>query len=150
MARLVRESAVLEPNSTYAYVLLCTDFRQTCFVADRGGPPLAFVAAYRPPTRPDTVFVWQIGVHPDERGRGLGTRLLRTLLSAPGARDACWLEATITPSNVASLGLFSGLARSLDASFELGPGFPGDLFGEASVHEPEQRCRIGPLMRREA
>ena len=55
----------------------------------------------------------------------------------------------MTPSNLASRGLFVEFAREREAAFRTEPGFSGELFGAAPVgerpHEPEERFRIGPL-----
>ncbi len=141
---LVRESGVLEPNTCYAYLLLCTHFAETCLVAERGGRLLGFVLGYRPPTRPEAVFVWQVGVRADCRGEGLGKRLLGRLVELPGCADATFLEATVAPSNEASNRLFLGFARELGVPCELERGFESADFGPLE-HEAEPLYRIGPL-----
>jgi L-2,4-diaminobutyric acid acetyltransferase len=144
--RVVRDAGVLDLNSVYCYLVLCRDFGATCRVAEHAGRVVAFVTAYRPPERPDTLFVWQIGVLPAHRGAGLATRLLRDLLDGPGCRGVRFLETTITPSNAASRALFEGLARTLGGAFTRAGGFSAGLFPE-SGHEPEERYRIGPFAR---
>ena len=143
--QLVTDSGVLEPNSLYAYLLLCTHFADTCLVAhDERGPLAGFVAAYRPPVRADTVFVWQIGVATAHRGRGLGVRLLATLLRLPGCAGVSYLEATVTASNEASQRLFESFAHAHDSTWTVQPEFTSDHFAPA-VHEAEDLYRIGPL-----
>lgn len=144
--RLVSDSGTLEANSCYAYLLLCTHFAETCLVAEVNGELVGFVAAYRPPTRPDAIFVWQIGVRSSARGAGLGKRLLKELLALPACRDARYLEATVAPSNEASQRLFRGAARDLDTTCEVGPGFLATDFAP-TAHEAEELFHIGPLRR---
>ncbi len=141
--RLVERVGNLERNTCYAYVLLCSDFRDTCVVAEQGGELVGFVLAYRPPARPEEVFVWQVGVAPEARGTGLGGRLLDALIALPGSAQVRYVTATVSPDNEASRKLFRGLARRRAVPFEVGPGFPADLF--AAPHEPEELVRIGPL-----
>jgi L-2,4-diaminobutyric acid acetyltransferase len=141
---LVRELGVLEPNTCYAYLLLCTHFAETCLVAERGGELLGFVLGYRPPSRPEAVFVWQIGVHADARGEGLGKRLLAGLVERPACADTTFLEATVAQSNEASTRLFLGFARDLGVACELERGFDSADFGPLE-HEAEPTYRIGPL-----
>lgn len=160
MWRLVRATGVLEPNSAYAYALLCRDFSETCLVAEvkedgiEEDGIVAFVTAYRPPARPEAVFVWQIGVHPRAQGQGLGRRLLLELLRRPAAADATHLEATVGVSNTASARLFQSVAREFGAPCEILPWFTERHFpspeGRAPPHEDEPLYRIGPLRRRNA
>lgn len=141
---IVRDGGPLDLNSVYCYLVLCRDFGETCLVAEDAGRVVAFVTGYRLPDRPDTLFVWQIGVDAAHRGAGLATRLLKDLLARPGCRGARFLETTIGPSNAASRALFAGLARDLGTAMDEAGGFGADLF-PGSGHEPEVRYRIGPL-----
>lgn len=143
---LVRRSQLLDRNSPYAYLVLCSDFADTGVVAEEADELAGFVLGYRPPPRPDAVFVWQIATRPESRGLGLATRLLDALLDAPACREVRFLEATVTPSNAASQRLFSGFARRRGAPVSEAPGFAADLFPDAA-HEREDRIRIGPLER---
>lgn len=145
--RLVRRSGTLEENSCYAYLLLSTHFSTTCVVAERDGEVVGFVAAYVPPTRPDVLFVWQIGVDVSARRRGLGKRLLKHLVTLRGAHGARFLEATVTPSNLPSRRLFTSFAEEIGVAFREQDGFSREDFGGES-HEAERLLRIGPLPER--
>jgi L-2,4-diaminobutyric acid acetyltransferase len=142
--RLVRDSDVLDLNSPYAYLLLCSDFAQTSIVAEAAGHLLGFVGAYRRPPRPESVFVWQIVTAREAQRRGLASHLLETLLAQRACRGVRFLEATVTPSNHPSRAFFEGFARRLGVPFEEEPAFPAELFPGAD-HEDEIRVRIGPL-----
>jgi L-2,4-diaminobutyric acid acetyltransferase len=146
--KLVETSGGLDLNSCYAYLLLSTHFADSCLVAEHAGAIVGFVAAYRPPRMPEAVFVWQIGVAHEHRGRGLARRLLDALVELPAHRDTRYLEASVTPSNAASHRLFAGFARDRDAALERSPWFSASHFAFED-HEREDRYRIGPL-RREA
>ncbi len=142
--RLAGRCDGLEQNTLYAYVLLCSHFRETTLVAQRAGEVVGFVAAYRPPTTPDCVFVWQVAVAANGRGQGLATRLIRSLLATPVCADARWLTATVALGNTASQRLFSGIAHRLNVACSVERGFDAEHFG-AGAHEVEQLFRIGPL-----
>lgn len=101
---------------------------------------VGFVNGFRPPSDPTTLFVWQVAVAPEIRGHGLGKRMLDELLTRCTAR---WLEATVTPSNVASAALFRGTAARHRTVVDEAVGYPQALFPDD--HEPEIRFRIGPL-----
>lgn len=142
--RLIQEAGTLDLNSTYAYLMVCRDFSETCIVAEKNGHIMGFVTGYRPPRKPDTVFVWQIGVAPEARGRGLGSQVLDRLLGSEACASVRYLDTNVTPSNEASRAMFRSLARRLDASIEEQEGFDGSLFPSPS-HEPERLLRIGPF-----
>jgi L-2,4-diaminobutyric acid acetyltransferase len=160
--RLVRTDGGLDLNSLYCYLLIGRDFSRTSLVAIRRGTTgeslAGFVSAYRPPERPGTLFIWQIGVARDARRQGLARRMLHRLLALPACRGIRLLEATVTPSNEASRGLFTRLAADLGAACRVEPGFAAELFagggpsigaaGAGDAHEPHERedCFvIGPL-----
>lgn len=138
--------AGLDENSPYAYLLLCSDFGAHGLVAEDDEGVLGAVAAYRPPTRPEAVFVWQVGVLDRGRGQGLASRMLHQLIHQPANRDATHLTATVTPDNTASLRLFRGFARDLGVACEESPRFLREHFPpESGDHEPEDELVIGPL-----
>lgn len=147
--RLATASGTLEVNSPYTYILLSDHFADTCVISECDGAATGFVAGYMIPTRNDTVFVWQIGVAPEARGRGLAKALLAALLDQTRKLGVRYLEATVTPSNKASEALFRAFARDHDAPCRLDPGYTEDLFPGAA-HEAERCFRIGPIPRRAA
>ena len=142
--RLLGQVGTLDSNSTYAYLMVCRDFADTSIVAEQDGRIVAFVTGYRPPRKAETVFVWQIGVAPEVRSRGLGGRLLDQLLRSEGCSKVRFVETNVTPSNLASRALFEGLARRLGAPIVELEGFDSSLFADPS-HEPERLLRIGPF-----
>ncbi|TVQ49526.1 MAG: diaminobutyrate acetyltransferase [Gammaproteobacteria bacterium] len=143
MWQLVHDMGGLELNTAYFYVLFCIDFAETCVVAETpDGRMAGFVLGHRPPARPDTVFVWQVGVAPWMRRQGLAGRLLEALLGQQ-SRPARWLEATVSPDNSASMQLFRALARSRGVRCEESDFMPARLF--PGDHAAERLFRIGPL-----
>lgn len=132
----------LDENSPYAYLLWAEYFRDTTVVAARGDDdsPVGFVTAFARPDEPRTVFVWQVGVDGSHRRRGIGASLLDALVEQCGADH---LEATVTPTNVASETLFRRFAARHDAPVTTDELFGEDLFPPG--HEAEVRFRIGPF-----
>lgn len=144
--RLVRESGVLDENSCYAYLLFCKEFTDTCLVARRDGELHGFVTAFSPPTRPEVIFVWQVGVSREVRGKGLARSLLLRLLALPACKRVEFMESTVTPSNTPSRRLFESVARDLGVPCSRSPCFePSDFLDEG--HETEELFRIGPMER---
>ena len=143
--QLVRETGVLDPNSAYLYLLLCRDFCDTCLVAVQEGRTVGFVTGYRLPRDPNVVFVWQVGVASNAKRQGVGLRLLRELMER-NAQSLTAVEATVSPSNVASRRLFESLAREFGVALVDVPdgGFNADDFPPGN-HEVEPRIRISLL-----
>ena len=139
---VVREPDGLDVNSPYAYLLMCSHFAGTSVVAERDGEIVGFVFAYCPPSGPEAVFVWQVGVAKKARGLGLGTRLLDAV--ATNARVP-FLEATVTTTNDASWALFRGFARKRGVPCRETMMFGADLFPADAEHEAETLVRIGPF-----
>jgi len=148
MWKFVEAAGVLEQNPSYAYILLCQHFGDTCLVAEQDGEMVGFVLAYIPPRQPDTIFVWQVGVSKKVRGKGVGLRLLRHLMALPACRNVQFLEASVTPSNKASQNLFRAFAKRSETECRKLPFFPSEFFPEP--HESEHLYRVGPIQWPEA
>jgi L-2,4-diaminobutyric acid acetyltransferase len=141
---LIAQCPPLELNSLYCYLLQCSDFAETCAVAELDGQIAGFASGYRRPTEPTVLFIWQIGVSARARGMRIGTGLLDSILARPACRAVRFLEATVTPSNDASRNLFRAFARDRGARFTEEPFLASADFG-VHQHEPENRLRIGPF-----
>ncbi|MGI1849208.1 diaminobutyrate acetyltransferase [Rhodococcus sp. SJ] len=112
MWQIARDSKVLDVNSSYAYVLWCRDFAATSVVATAGDDEaVGFVSGYRRPDAPDTLFVWQVAVDQDQRGRGVAGRMLDSLWDRLTDAGVTRLETTVSPDNEASIAMFTALAR---------------------------------------
>lgn len=142
VAALVRQTGVLDPNSTYAYVLLGDRFGEHCLVAEDDGRVAGFVSGFLDPRDPSTLFLWQIGVAPTAQGMGLGARLLRAFAARPAHAGATALETTIAIDNAASEALFRAFAREQGAAFTERGRYPSDLL---DGHTCEIVFRISPL-----
>lgn len=143
MWQFVADHGGLELNTAYAYLVLADDFADTCVVAEHGQTLAGFVLGYRPPTRPDTLFVWQVGVAPSHRGQGLARRMILDLLER-NAPEVRYLESTVTPSNTASRRLFRSIAEKRGTTCDVSAYLTEELFPEAG-HEAEEKFRIGPF-----
>lgn len=143
--RLVRETGALELNSPYFYLLLATDFGDTCLVAEHDGQMVGLVIGYHPPREADTAFVWQIGVLPTYRGQGLGLRLLQAWLQLPANAHCRWVTATVAEDNAASQALFRRLAAEHGTACSVQAHFTPDQFPQE--HPAEPLYRVGPIVR---
>lgn len=150
--RLIEACPPLDPNSLYCNFLQCTHFAATCALAESAGEdsagkdtaPVGFLSGYRPPERPETLFVWQVAIARSHRGQGLARRLIESVLERRCNADITHLEATITGDNIASWKLFESLARRWDAKERREPLFDRDVHFGGS-HGSEWQITIGPF-----
>ncbi|KMS53339.1 2,4-diaminobutyric acid acetyltransferase [Sphingobium cupriresistens LL01] len=134
----------LDTNSAYCNLLQCTDFADSCIVAERGGEMVGWVSGYRPPAASDKFFVWQVAVSSAARGQRLAGRMIEALLARPQQAGVTHLTTTITQDNHASWGLFEGLARRWGASIDKSARFERNRHF-AGAHATEWQTCIGPL-----
>jgi L-2,4-diaminobutyric acid acetyltransferase len=144
VSRLIASSPPLDINSAYCNLLQCTDFRETCVLAERGDALMGWISAYRPPHSPEQIFVWQVAVNPAARGEGLALKMLDELLTRPATAGIYALTTTITEDNEASWSLFRAFARRHGATLTKSPRFERDAHF-AGAHDTEWAARIAPL-----
>ncbi len=142
---LINQCPPLDTNSLYCNLLQCLHFAETCIVAEQAGRLVAFISGYRLPDQPHVLFVWQIAVAVVVRGQGVAGRMLLSLLSRPNCAAVTEIQTTVTPSNIASWSLFTGIARRLHAPLTRRLLFERDLHLDA-CHESEVLVTIGPFV----
>lgn len=106
---LISACPPLDVNSSYCNFLQSTHFSRTCILARHGRDIAGFISAYRKPDEPQTLFVWQVAVSPDYRGKGLAFSMLDELLNREEIIGVSAIETTITEDNAASWALFKKL-----------------------------------------
>lgn len=141
---LIKACPPLDQNSAYCNLLQCTDFAETSILAERDGQVVGWISGYKPPRKPDTLFVWQVAVHEDARGSGLAGRMLSDLLTRRVCEPVSQLQTTITPDNEGSFALFRSFAARMNAPFLEAPGFGKDTHFQGQ-HDSERLITIGPI-----
>ena len=130
--RIAKGTGVLDTNTPYAYLLWARD-------------------GYLKPGDEQTLFIWQVAVDANFRGRGLAKKMLFELVERTGAAR---LETTITEDNAASIALFTALAREHGTEIARRPLFSADLFPSAEesgeAHAAEDLYVVEPLARQSA
>lgn len=144
---LVSSIPALDDNSLYCNVLQCTHFADTAAIAEEFGAVVGWVSAYLQPGAPDTLFVWQVAVRDNQRGKGIAGRLIASILERPGCANVRHVSATITADNQASFSLFKSLARRLDAPWRQEAGLDRAIHF-AGRHATELAFTIGPIPHR--
>lgn len=141
---LIKECPPLDVNSRYCNMLQCEHFSETSVLAEIDSDVVGFVSGYKPPTRSDTLFVWQVAVANKARGFGLASRMITQILSRPENEGVSQLETTITQGNKSSWRLFNSLARNLGAGLRSAEWMNKDEHF-CGVQESEHLVQIGPI-----
>lgn len=139
---LIAACPPLDTNSAYCNLLQCSDFADTCVLAEREGEVVGWISAYRPPSDPARIFVWQVAVSLTARGFGLGGWMLNELIDRPAVAGARALTTTITEANSASWRLFESFARRRGVSFDRAVRFDRAKHF-AGKHDTEFEVTIG-------
>ena len=138
--RLAKDTAVLDLNSSYSYLLWCRDFADTSVIARIDGESAGFITGYTRPENPDTLMIWQVAVDEKFRGHGLASTMLHELADRTGALR---METTITDDNAASNRLFQAFADQRGAGYDRRPLFTPEMYPDG--HDTEYLYEIAPL-----
>ncbi|MFD4292586.1 diaminobutyrate acetyltransferase [Rhodococcus sp. NPDC058505] len=141
MWEIARDSRVLDLNSSYAYLMWCRDFHDTSTIAEVDGDVAGFVTGFVRPDDPQTVYVWQVAVDENARGRGVAAAMLGNLLDHLAHQGVTRLETTISPDNFASIALFTALARNRYTSITKRELFTPSHFPD--THDSEELYVVG-------
>ena len=142
--QLIKDTGVLDLNSSYSYLMWSNFFSETSVIAEKNGLIVGFISGFIQPQSPDKIFVWQVAVNASQRGKGLASRMLQSILHSDVCRNILRLEATVGPSNEASQALFRKLARDLKTDCNVSNFFTENQFPEKG-HEAELLFSIGPF-----
>ncbi len=141
---LIKSCPPLDINSVYYYYVLCRDFAETCVVAEWNKKIIGFLSAYRKLQEADCLFVWQVAVAEQVRGKKIAANLLEWLINQPSCAKIHALETTISPSNQPSQALFKRFAKSHQAVCQTSNFLEISQFGDQG-HEAEILFRIEPI-----
>ena len=135
---LVKACPPLDLNSSYLYFLQASHFAETCLLAEQNGEIVGFVSAYLRPDSAQDLFIWQVAVASQARGKGLGRQLVSQLIATQITKGQPLksVSCTISPSNLASQGLFKSLAEQHRLLMECQPFIATEQFGSQG-HEAE-------------
>jgi L-2,4-diaminobutyric acid acetyltransferase len=140
---LVKNTPPLDLNSEYHYMIQCTYFRKHCIVVELQSRIAGFISAYIDPQRDKVLFIWQVAIHEDFRGKGLASAMILKLLNRECHKKIQFIETTVTPSNGASAALFNSLTQKLETQCITTDLYESDLFVNPG-HETEVLYVIGP------
>lgn len=133
--QLIKRCPPLDLNSSYLYFLQADHFFDTCLVAIYQDKMVGFISAYIHPKDKNQLFVWQVAVDAEMRGKKVASQLLENLVIKQSS-EVTSLSATISPSNIASQNLFKRFATHYKCSLTSQPYLEQSHFGDLG-HEAE-------------
>jgi len=140
--KLIERCQPLDLNSPYLYFIQSHYFQKTCAVATCSNDVIGFVSGFISPLSHNTLFIWQVAIDQDFRGRGLALKLIQFILQQNNAIE--FIETTVTESNESSLRLFYKLSKTLNTQIKK------EIFLDQqqhflNQHDSEYLFRIGPF-----
>jgi predicted GNAT superfamily acetyltransferase len=99
-------------------------FTETSFAAERDGELVGFLVGFLSQSRRGEAYIHFVGVHPAERGRGLGRQLYQRFFAAAQARGVTLVRAVTAPVNHGSVRFHQQLGFSIEPGDRQVDGIP--------------------------
>lgn len=144
---LIKHSKLLECNTEYAYLILAAHFSQSCAICRVEGKVIGVAIGYTLPEDQQTLFIWQVAVHQDYRGKGIAKSLIKQIIYRPKNEQISTIQATVSDSNRASKNLFKALASDFNCPCDESEFLTARHFVES--HESEPLISVGPIQKEE-
>lgn len=104
--------------------LFFVHFRETSFVAERGGELTGFLAGFLSQTFRDEAYIHFVGVHPRSRREGLGRRLYERFFEVVRGEGRRLVRSVTSPANKTSVAFHLGLGFQLEPQPATEDGLP--------------------------
>ena len=140
--KLIKRCPPLDLNSTYHYLIQSYYFNRTCSVAFDGEKIVAFVSGFIKPTNKNCLFIWQVAIDEDYRGKGLGIELIEFLLNQN--KEVNTIETTITKNNIASRRMFQKIVEKYETRMSEETLFDKEK-DFSNEHDSEMLITISPI-----
>ncbi|WP_304508617.1 GNAT family N-acetyltransferase [Anaerotignum sp.] len=101
--------------NNYIYWMLGKYFPSTCLVAEENGQVLGYIGALLSAEK-RKIFIWQIAVKSEERGRQIGRKLLQSVLLTAGDMGIMQLEIAINDKNSSCRHMVEKLVQDLQGT----------------------------------
>ncbi|MFM2484188.1 diaminobutyrate acetyltransferase [Celerinatantimonas yamalensis] len=140
--QLIQDCPPLDTNSSYCNLLQCSHFAATSIAAfDAHQHLVGFISGYTLADSPNTLFIWQVAVTRQARGKSLAKQMLNHLIERITPQ---FIHTTITDDNQPSWGLFRAIAHQHNVPLADKPYFDSQQHF-AGAHPSEQLVILGPF-----
>lgn len=104
--RFVGDIEGLVQHPVHFFKIMTNYFGDSFFIIRNGENIAGMVWGFISQTDPDIFFLWQIGVAPEYRGKGLSRKLIEKLIEFAAAHGCKKVHATVETENIASWKMF--------------------------------------------
>ncbi|MCF7668784.1 MAG: GNAT family N-acetyltransferase [Verrucomicrobia bacterium] len=114
--QLAGECELIVQHPIHLYRIMQIYFGNSFFIAEDAGEVAGFLLGFISQTQKDVFFVWQVGVSPRHRRKGIAASLVKSANEFAKAAGCTRVHSTVETGNSASQGLFERLGFA-NASF---------------------------------
>jgi len=99
-------------------------FTDTSFAAERDGELVGLLVGFQSQSRPAEAYIHFVGIHPAERGHGLGRQLYEGFFAAARARGCDLVRAVTAPVNRGSVRFHAQMGFDIEPGDAQAGGVP--------------------------
>jgi len=107
----------LELHTPFTYWTLFNYFSNLCFLMMEGEELIGFISGIRSSLDKDVVYLWQIGISKEQRGKNYASLLIDHFIKAVIGMDCNKIQVSISPENQASYNTFVKYAKEHSYNF---------------------------------
>lgn len=140
LRKLASECAPLDLHTPYTYWVISSQFGDSCYILYDEDRPVGFITSL---STAKGLFIWQIGLLEEYRGKGLSAVLIDSVFKFAEAALIGELSVTIAPENLNSFNAFNNYCAHNGYSFEKSDTLHLSDYLESDFFETENiyRCR---------
>ena len=106
LRHLAKQCPSLDLHTQYTYWATAYYFNKSSFILEDDGKPIGYIMALN---TPDVIFIWQIGIIKEYRGKGLSCKLISAVMEYAKSINKP-IEVTIASNNKSSFNAFKSAA----------------------------------------
>ena len=106
LRHLAKQCPALDLHTQYTYWVNTYYFNKSSFILEDDGKPIGYIMALN---TPDVIFIWQIGIIKEYRGKGLSYKLISAVMEYAKSINKP-IEVTIASNNKSSFNAFKSAA----------------------------------------
>ena len=138
LRQLAEKCPPLDIHTQYTYWVNAMYYGECCFLLLSDDEPIGYIMSL---DTPDAVFIWQIGIIEEYRGRKLSKKLIQACADY-AEKVGKNLQVTIAEDNKASYGAFNSFCKKTGMKFEKIDEINVIDLNDESFHEDEIRYMI--------